>query len=200
MGDFVVAVKTDHSNWTLDDIKRGWRGGRKSPLADGEVKSPDFLPPPVRRHRPPSCGGCGDGDLLIYNRVPKCASSTVQTVLEVLSRANNFSYESLPFTSAGRAWSEAQERAFVHGRPDGGGDSGPRAVDGHFYFVDFGRYEDEKKEEDGRRAPPVWINLVREPLERVESSFSYLRHPKRWPEGKDRPPKVGAVVHTYVPM
>ncbi|TRY69127.1 hypothetical protein TCAL_12203, partial [Tigriopus californicus] len=115
---------------------------------------------------------------LIYNRVPKCASSTMQSVITFLGLRNNFDYRAsnifwkrLQSTSEERHWIRAVNQEIQ-------GLQRPLVTDRHFYFVDLEQYGSERVN---------WINIVRDPIERLISEFYYLRHPKRWMNQSRRP-------------
>ena len=84
-----------HSNWTMLDIRRGKRG--PEPPLPQEMEKPlhpsqweglvDIVPTAINRTP-------RDSKVLVYNRVPKCASSTMQNLLAKLAKRNNFSYVS----------------------------------------------------------------------------------------------------------
>ena len=84
-----------HSNWTMLDIRRGKRG--PEPPLPPEMEKPlhpsqweglvDIVPTAINRTPQGS-------KVLVYNRVPKCASSTMQNLLKKLAKRNNFSYVS----------------------------------------------------------------------------------------------------------
>ncbi len=119
---------------------------------------------------------------LVYNRVPKCASSTMQVVLDLLSARNQFEYMSSADYYVSTSATPAEELAFLEDlmrRPE------PYGVDRHFFYVDSARYGLPEELE------PIWLNVVREPVERFASLFRYNRHPKRW-GGPFKPPNVSA--------
>ncbi len=176
-------------SWTLDDVRRGHRLQNEN---TDFSEYPSFRPAPEYQIDGPTT----DSHVLIYNRVPKCASSTVQTLLDLLALRNGFKFKSLPLLTPGKAFTEAEERDFVRNATRFGGG----AVDGHFYFVDFNKH--------GSSVKPIWINVVRDPVERAASMFKYLRREERWPRGAERPPKVrgspskifGFFILVYVPF
>ena len=63
------------------------------------------------------------------------------------------------------------------------------SFDRHFYYFNPGDYRREGDRE------VVWINMVRDPIERMASSFYYLRSEGRWQGAKERPPEVQTITH-----
>ncbi len=167
-------------SWTLDDVRRGHRLPKEN---TDFSEYPSFRPAPEYHIDGPTT----DSRVLIYNRVPKCASSTVQTLLDLLALRNGFKFKSLPLLTPGKAFTETEEREFVRNVTRFGGG----AVDGHFYFVDFNKH--------GSSAKPIWINVVRDPVERAASMFKYLRREERWPRGAEKPPEVIELTMLYFP-
>lgn len=121
---------------------------------------------------------------LIYNRVPKCASSTMQSVLTLLGLRNGFDYR-----ASGIFWkrlhSTSEERGWMQGViRENQNLQRPLATDRHFYFVDMERYGSKRVN---------WINVVRDPIDRLISEFYFLRHPKRWQDQDQRPSQVSTL-------
>ena len=52
----------------------------------------------------------------------------------------------------------------------------------HVYFVDTGAYDIDPK------ARPLWVNMVRDPVDRFVSLFYFLRSKKRWQDREEKPP------------
>jgi hypothetical protein len=167
--------------WTLDDIRRRYR----RPL-DLQVQNFDSLPSlsavtqavdtPSARNR------TRDSRLLVYNRVPKCASSTMQMVMAHLMRRNDFQYISSPVYWV-KSLSVKEERAFFESLLKQQ-DKSVFAYDQHVYFVDGERRGVHSQD------LPTWINVVRNPVERFVSQFHYLRQPKRWEDAREKPSQV----------
>ncbi|XP_065284809.1 uronyl 2-sulfotransferase isoform X1 [Dermacentor albipictus] len=99
---------------------------------------------------------------LVYNRVPKCASTTLLTLLRRLSATNGFRhlhcriYDKRMLTSDEQA--EFVEEVMSL--------RAPCSYDRHVYFLDF---------EEFGHANPTYINMVRDPVDRIASSFYYSR-------------------------
>merc|ERR1719234_435387 len=91
--------------------------------------------------------------ILIYNRVPKCGSTTVGGVLKDISRRNNFSFH---FST--NYWSQVlspnEEEDLVE-QLTKMGENGPVIYDRHFFTLDIVRQQDNNFE---------WVNFIREPV------------------------------------
>ena len=128
----------------------------------------DVIPTKTNRTQPNS-------EILIFNRVPKCGSSTMNEVLDHLSSINNFTHKSWNVY-----WMKQQnvdeEREFLSSVLDS---KRPVAVDRHVYFLQSQDYSLER---------PSWVNVVRDPVDRFVSLFYFLRTPKRWLGKADKPP------------
>jgi len=147
-----------------------------------------------------------DANVLIFNRVPKCASSTMNEILETLADINRFTHNSWRIF-----WSKQltipEEEDFINSvyqsvKPTTPPPSQQQqlrtpsqqlsqlqrqkqqllALDRHVYFV---------QTEDYRQTPvdPVWINMVRDPVDRFVSLFYFLRSKKRWQDKEEVPPE-----------
>ncbi|XP_077544909.1 heparan sulfate 2-O-sulfotransferase pipe [Haemaphysalis longicornis] len=99
---------------------------------------------------------------LLYNRVPKCGSTTLLTLLRKLSRRNRFHHvHSTTFDK--RLLTRVQQAELVE---DIMSTSAPSSYDRHVYFVDFQSFG---------HPYPAYVNMVRDPVERLASSFYYRR-------------------------
>ncbi|KAI0212385.1 Uronyl 2-sulfotransferase [Lamellibrachia satsuma] len=99
---------------------------------------------------------------IFYNRVPKCGSRTMLTIVQTLSDFNNFTYiHSKTFldiiineTEQGELCAEVNDLRV------------PKFYDRHVHFVDFTRFNMEM---------PVYINIIRDPFERLVSWYHFRR-------------------------
>jgi hypothetical protein len=126
-----------------------------------------------------------DDGLLIYNRMPKCGSSTIQSLLRKLATNNHFTFEDLPtkFTLASPPAAIVLRVSF-HLDPDGcvtPQTSRRTVVVGHFPYVHASQLWNATSARcRGFRAgrsklgTPVYINLVRDPIDRFVSETNYL--------------------------
>ncbi|XP_023349650.1 uronyl 2-sulfotransferase [Eurytemora carolleeae] len=117
-----------------------------------------------------------NSNIIIYNRVPKCASTSINNLIGKLSKLNRFGVqhssvyhikvtsfeENIKLASSFRKISESGEKV---------------VFDRHFYYVDWKRLGIQ----------PILINMIREPVERVISQFYYLRSKGRWNKLVERP-------------
>lgn len=124
-----------------------------------------------------------DGETLIFNRVPKCASSTMNELLESLSQMNNFLHNSWRVFWYKQLTVE-EEISFLNKiLDDKVNPSQAVAVDRHVYFIETTRDYHEKRQVN-------WVNMVRDPVDRFVSLFYFLRSEKRWEKMKEaRPPQ-----------
>ncbi|XP_022253808.1 heparan sulfate 2-O-sulfotransferase 1-like [Limulus polyphemus] len=105
-----------------------------------------------------------DPHILMYNRVPKSGSETMTMLISTLSHLNDFEhYRSSVFNK--RQLSKDEQRAFVlevmKHKP-------PFAYDRHIYFTNFFEFN---------YTNPIYINTMRDPVEKVISRFFFWRVP-----------------------
>ncbi|ELU11537.1 hypothetical protein CAPTEDRAFT_215347 [Capitella teleta] len=135
----------------------------------------DFIPPAKERLEfSPFNATLGKAKRIVYNRVPKCGSSAVESVLRHLAVLNGFTYYRSklfrdPVISEADQLALAKKLASI---------PAPFIYDRHIHFVDLGKYWN---------VPPVYLNLVRDPIEQRVSAFYYRRtmlynqnKPKGW--------------------
>ena len=78
------------TNWTLFDIRRGkLKAGKKEIIG---VQSEEILP--KYEIQPSASNRTQETHILLYNRVPKCASTSMISILRQLARRNNFRFVS----------------------------------------------------------------------------------------------------------
>ncbi|XP_070554191.1 uronyl 2-sulfotransferase-like [Ptychodera flava] len=102
-------------------------------------------------------------DRLIYNRVGKCGSRTMLAVTEKTSHLNDF-YLVKSQEFHGRTVSENEEAELVSEIMN---ITPPFLYNRHLDYINF--------EKHGIEDAPMYINLIRDPVERKISSFYYLR-------------------------
>jgi len=112
--------------------------------------------------------------ILVYNRVPKCGSSTLKLLVKLLAKENEFkSYSSRTYFR--RKLSLADEKELVgYIRKQ----ETPYFFDRHFYIFDMDKYD----------LKVDLINMVRDPVDRVVSNFYFVRNPSRWEKKETVPP------------
>ena len=102
---------------------------------------------------------------IMYNRIPKCGSSTVLHVFKSLGNQNHFSFlMSMTFNQLNVSYD--QEKALVH---DLEGHQTPWIYNRHVQFIDFTAHD---------LTMPDYINLFRDPVDRLRSHF-YFGFPQR---------------------
>jgi len=118
-------------------------------------------------------------ELLFFNRVPKVGSQTAMELLRLLSIRNNFNFhkdrtqkvENIKLTRNEEKWLVNMVDYFTP----------PSAYVKHVCFVDFSRHN---------TSIPVYVNLVRDPVERVISWYYYVRAPWYFVERKRAFPEL----------
>jgi len=115
-----------------------------------------------------------DSNVLIYNRIPKCASTTMQFIIKHLQRINSFKAESSGVYHR-KVLSPFEVKQLVGKFRNR---DSKIVYDRHMYHIDWERHGVEA----------TLINVVREPVKRLVSKFHYLRSPSRWANRYDRPP------------
>ena len=97
---------------------------------------------------------------IIYNRIPKCGSLTVLTVLQNLARRNKYSF--LSSREYNRVYIPyEQEKALVENLQ---GKQAPWVYNRHIKMLNFTHF---------RYDMPVYINIYRNPIDRKRSHFYY---------------------------
>lgn len=105
----------------------------------------------------------------------------MQDVLRLLAVQNGFEYRPYPIYDK-RALTSKEQRLWIEKVAQVNQNlQRPLATDRHLFFVDMESYGTE---------PVNWINIVRDPIERLISRFYYLRNPRRWKNRSPKPPQV----------
>jgi len=115
----------------------------------------------------------GTKETLFFNRVPKVGSQTTMELIRLLSLKNNFDFhkdrtqkvENIKLTKNEEKWLVNMVDFF---KP-------PSAYVKHVCFVDFSRHNN---------SIPIYVNMVRDPVERVISWYYYVRAPWYFVERK----------------
>ena len=84
-----------NGQWTMFDIRKGKVSPGKEVLGVIDENFASDLAQ-VDRIQPSSVNRTRKSHILVYNRVPKCASTTMQNILRRLSRKNKFRVEHSP--------------------------------------------------------------------------------------------------------
>eukprot|EP00095_Tigriopus_kingsejongensis_P005259 maker-scaffold498_size154992-snap-gene-0.20 protein:Tk05259 transcript:maker-scaffold498_size154992-snap-gene-0.20-mRNA-1 annotation:"heparan sulfate 2-o-sulfotransferase pipe-like" len=147
---------------------------------DGDILSPHKRPPvirlrsmrPIKNKEPPN--------LLIFNKNRKCGTSTLRNIIKLVSKKQGFNVITSNKTRLPKfpySMSKQREREFIQHLQ---WTQKPVAFMEHFYHVDTHYYDTTLN--------PIWINLVRQPVDRFVSMFFHHRKAKFWNEN-DMPPK-----------
>ncbi|VDK20636.1 unnamed protein product [Taenia asiatica] len=105
-------------------------------------------------------------NVVVFNRVPKTGSTSVVRIFEALSERNDFRVYRLAIFNPNQFLNPLSHKAFVdavrvisqHSK---------LLVHGHFYYINLRRY--------GATTDYVYINCLRNPLERLVSKYYFMR-------------------------
>jgi len=187
------------TNWTLYDIRFGEISPRKQivgipgklNLPEGAEVEVDLMEHDMEEeskgvlgNKHTSLGNFGrqnrsrGNHVLVYNRVPKCASETMLSIIRKLSMKNRFRYR-----NSRVYWKQvltpSEESSLVAALER---DSSSVLFDRHFYIFDSLLLMEESAVNFD------WVNMVREPVARLVSQFHYLRSARRWSKRSRKPP------------
>ncbi|XP_078619841.1 uronyl 2-sulfotransferase-like isoform X2 [Branchiostoma floridae x Branchiostoma japonicum] len=101
---------------------------------------------------------------LVYNRVGKCGSRSLITILSVLSSKNGFNFAKDPSVVHSQTRFPLPDQIALVQHVDK--ISPPFFYNRHFHFIDFTRF--------GARQP-IYINMIRDPFDRLVSSYYFKR-------------------------
>ncbi|KAF0314081.1 Heparan sulfate 2-O-sulfotransferase pipe [Amphibalanus amphitrite] len=106
-------------------------------------------------------------DLLVFTKIPRCGSTAVGHILHELSRSRGFSVWDEPPYRVRRLLPETEQQALkavkeISQVPK------PAVVIKEKSYIDFSRHGHQK---------PIYVSMVRDPLEHVNSWFYWLRAP-----------------------
>lgn len=109
-----------------------------------------------------------DEDLIVlYNRVPKTGSTSFVNIAYDLCKKNQFHVLHINITSNMHVLSIPNQVKFVRNMTNWNAMK-PALYHGHMAFLDFSKYRVKQK--------PIYINLVRKPLDRLVSYYYFLRY------------------------
>jgi hypothetical protein len=103
--------------------------------------------------------------VVVYNRVPKCGSQTMSMLVNQLSRKNGFLSKAVFEAGETPDRTTTQQKAFM-GELKGYSKDQKVLYTRHQYFIDFDQFE---------WADPVYINLIRDPVDRFASFYYFSR-------------------------
>ncbi|KAM9796501.1 heparan sulfate 2-O-sulfotransferase 1-like [Syngnathus typhle] len=104
--------------------------------------------------------------VIIYNRVPKTASTSFTNIAYDLCTKNHFHVLHINTTKNNPVMSLQDQMRFVHNVTSWRGMK-PGFYHGHVAYLDFSKYSVKGK--------PLYINVVRDPIERLVSYYYFLR-------------------------
>ncbi|GFS46962.1 heparan sulfate 2-O-sulfotransferase 1 [Trichonephila inaurata madagascariensis] len=108
-----------------------------------------------------------DDSVIIYNRVPKTGSTSFMGVAYDLCSRNGFNVLHINTTKNAHVLSLSDQVRFVQNVSLWSAKK-PALYHGHIAFLDFSRFGMSKK--------PIFINIVRKPLDRLVSYYYFLRY------------------------
>jgi len=115
-----------------------------------------------------------DAGILVYNRVPKCGSSTIVQIMKTLGKNKKFAVKSSR-NYREHFLSDSKQRELLSFLKK---EKKPFFYDRHFYFFNMTSLGEKVN----------LINMVRNPMERIVSNFYFVRNPSRW-RGRETAPK-----------
>ncbi|XP_076048250.1 heparan sulfate 2-O-sulfotransferase hst-2-like [Oratosquilla oratoria] len=124
-----------------------------------------------------------DARVMIYNRVPKCGSTTTQALLMRMVKRNKFIYKSSRTYDKHRLDIKQQKAILASLYRET--TEGAQCYNRHMYYFNVSRFGYPR---------PVMVNLIRDPVDRFISNFYYVRSNLRWKsnwklKSNDPPPK-----------
>ncbi|XP_029938715.1 heparan sulfate 2-O-sulfotransferase 1 isoform X1 [Salarias fasciatus] len=128
----------------------------KREVAETERRVGEDQPPPAR----------GDNTVIIYNRVPKTASTSFTNIAYDLCRKNQFHVLHVNISRNNPVLSLQDQIRFVKNITSWK-EKKPGFYHGHMAYLDFAKY--------GVKDKPLYINVVRDPIERLVSYYYFLR-------------------------
>ena len=114
-------------------------------------------------------------NILVYNRVPKCGSIWMTRLLYLLGAGdhNNYNVES-PYEPGEKPWLTQPQEEIVISHLDVA--PKPTVYIRHQYFIDF---------EEHQKKRPIYINVIRDPIEKFRSFYYFIRNGNLEGDGAD---------------
>jgi len=99
---------------------------------------------------------------IVYNRVGKCGSRTMQNIIRVLSKKNSFNFYLSPLSNDTRPKLNflIEEIKLINSI------ASPMLYSRHIHYINFRKFG---------LLSPVYINLIRDPIERFSSNYHFKR-------------------------
>lgn len=120
-------------------------------------------------------GSPDDDIVVIYNRIPKTGSTSFIKIVNKIHHKNQFS---TLYLNISKKRMRLAEEAWIVRNISHWKEIRPVLFHGHFGFPSFQRI--------GSSFQPIFINIVRDPLERLVSFYYFLRHGDDFRPGKKR--------------
>lgn len=100
---------------------------------------------------------------IVYNRVGKCGSRSMLTLIQSLADHNHFNFHSSPVSNVSKPhfMDLLKEVQLI------GDLSPPFLYSRHIHYIDFAKYG---------MAPPIYINMIRDPIDRFISQYYFQRY------------------------
>ncbi len=108
-----------------------------------------------------------DGLVVIYNRVPKTGSTSFMNVVYQLASKNKFKALYVNVTAPKRIMNLATQVMFVKNVTEWN-EMRPAFYHGHLQYLNFAQY--------GSQLRPIYINVIRDPIERMASFYYFMRY------------------------
>ncbi|XP_043193670.1 heparan sulfate 2-O-sulfotransferase pipe-like [Amphibalanus amphitrite] len=115
--------------------------------------------------------------IVFYNRVDKCGSSSLNALIKRLAKNNRKFIRSSSDVHFRRYLNDTDQLAIIK-KLIKQSKKKPVVFDRHVYYVDFTEFN---------QSEPIYINLIRDPVQRFISFFHYLRLEKRYRKATQRP-------------
>ena len=109
--------------------------------------------------------------IVIYNRVPKCGSQTMSMLINQLSRKNGFFSQAVFVGNEKPERSPSEQTAFMKELSDTAYSKQKNILyTRHQYYITPDAFDFDPKER------PVYINLIRDPIDRFKSFYYFSRY------------------------